>query len=227
MDRMRENTASPSRVLVVGGSPEVCGADLLRRLASDCGTIVAVDGGLDSVLDAGLSCDLFCGDADSVGARGARAIAGYEMGHAGPIRDIERYDPHKDFTDLSLALRAIAKRWGSADLACTCLSGGRPDHALAVIGCLVRWRGSVRLCEKGYSARILRSGESWRMPGREGDTFSFVCLSPTGVVSETGMEWELDHRRVELLGDLGISNVLGPDACVTCHEGVIAAYLID
>lgn len=214
------------RVLVVGGSPEPCPLDLLVDLARTCDIVVAVDHGLDAVLDAGLQCDLFCGDADSVGVCGERAVALCEEGDAGPVADVERYNPLKDFTDLSLALRAIGERWGACEITCTCLAGGRPDHALAALGCVMRWDGEVRLIEDGFSARILRAGDSWHMAGRAGATFSFVCLSAEGVVSETGMEWELDHKRVELLGDLGISNVLGPDARIDCHEGIIAAYLI-
>lgn len=215
------------RILVVGGSPLSCPPGLIALLAEKSDAVVAVDHGLDAVLKAGLGCDLFCGDADSVGELGARAVLRCEEGAEGPVLAVERYDPRKDFTDLSLALRAIWERWGAADLTCTCLSGGRPDHALAALGCLMRWKGGVQLWEEGFIARILRAGDAWHMRGRGGSTFSFVCLSPTGVVSEVGMEWELDHERVELLGDLGISNVLGSDACIDCHEGVIAAYLID
>lgn len=221
-----ETHAEALRVLLVGGSPEVCDAAFLKRLSADCDLVVAVDRGLDAVLGAGLPCDLFCGDADSVGDRGLSSVRRCEQGRPSEVAAVERYDPYKDFTDLALALRAIRSRWGSAELACTCLTGGRPDHALAALGCLLRWEGTVRLEEEGFTGRLLKAGMSWRMTGLEGSTFSFVCLSPASVVSERGMEWELDRGRVELLSDLGISNILSDDAEVVCHKGVIAAYLI-
>lgn len=219
------HTVAP-RVLLVGGSPETCGPELLKRLSDECEFVVAVDRGLDSIIDAGLACDLFCGDADSVGSLGQASVRRCEAGEPSEVRDVERYDPYKDFTDLALALRAIRSRWGAVELVCTCLTGGRPDHALAAIGCLLRWDGAIRLEEDGFSGRLLKEGMTWRMTGREGSTFSFVCLSPVAVVSELGMEWELKRKRVELLSDLGISNVVTSDARVVCHEGAIAAYLI-
>lgn len=226
MGSVLETQSDALRVLLVGGSPQTCDDAFLKRLHAGCDLVVAVDRGLDAVLDAGLSCDLFCGDADSVSVRGLSAVRRCEEGEPSEVSAVERYDPHKDFTDLSLALRAIDSRWGGAELVCTCLTGGRPDHALAALGCILRWGGPVRLEEQGFSGRLLRAGASWKMTGFEGSTFSFVCLSPVGVVSERGMEWELDRKRVELLSDLGISNIVTDDAEVTCHEGAIAAYLI-
>ena len=226
MSSVLETQADALRVLLVGGSPQTCDAVFLKHLYAGCDLVVAVDRGLDAVLDAGLPCDLFCGDADSVGARGLLAVRRCEEGEPSEVFAVERYDPYKDFTDLSLALRAIESRWGSVELVCTCLTGGRPDHALAALGCILRWDGPVCLEEQGFSGRLLRAGASWQMTGFQGSTFSFVCLSPVGVVSERGMEWELDHKRVELLSDLGISNIVTDDAEVTCHEGAIAAYLI-
>ena len=39
------------------------------------------------------------------------------------------------------------------------------------------------------------------------------------------MRWNLDHKRVALLSDLGVSNVIDSDgAAIMCHEGVIAAW---
>ena len=62
--------------------------------------------------------------------------------------------------------------------------------------------------------------------GRRGATFSFVALAPGTVVSEDGMEWELDHKPCELLGDLGVSNVVRAErARFTCHAGCAVAYV--
>ena len=63
-----------ARVLVVGGSPQGASPEVVRRAAQGCDAVVAVDRGLDAVLAAGLICDLFCGDADTV--RAFRKTAG-------------------------------------------------------------------------------------------------------------------------------------------------------
>ena len=141
--------------------------------------------------------------------------------------DVERYNPDKDFTDLALALRAVTARWPGAAVIATCVTGGRPDHYLAALGCLARYKGEVLVEEDGASCRILHGGSSWDIEGARGRTFSFIALSPTAVVTEQGMKWELDRARCELLGDLGISNVvIGEAAHVACHEGCVAAFLI-
>lgn len=44
----------------------VASADLLQQLAGECDHIVAVDRGLDALLGASLSCDVYVGDADTV-----------------------------------------------------------------------------------------------------------------------------------------------------------------
>lgn len=223
--------AVASQVLVVGGSPEAPHAGLLRELARRSDAVIAVDHGLDALLDAGLSCDLFCGDADSVGARGALLVEAaqadaFVASHRACVGAVERYNPAKDATDLSLALSAAAARWPQARVVCTGLSGGRPDHALAALGQLTAIPAGAALEENGFSARVLHAGCTWDIEERVGATFSFVPVAADTVVSESGMRWELDHHRAQLLDDLGISNVISaPQAAITCHTGALIAWL--
>lgn len=236
-------------VLLVGGSPEPASVETVRRAAAGCVAVVAIDRGLERVLEAGLACDLFCGDGDSVGARGAAAVEVAERAAAGrsnaPGEDgcfgVVRYNPHKDDTDLGLALGEVARRWPGAVVRATCLGGGNPDHLLGVLGRLASYRPSagqahengfdeatptVEIMEDAYAGRILHAGECWRIEGLVGSRFSFIPLSPSSVVSEAGMRWELDHHRVPLLDDLGISNVIErAQARIACHEGTLACWL--
>lgn len=218
--------ADDARVLVVGGSPEATGADTLRALERTCDVTVAVDHGLDSLLAAGLGCDLYVGDADSVSPTGACLVRACERGEDGPVREVARFDPHKDDTDLGLALRIVSERWPRSRVVCTCLSGGRPDHALAALGQLARIPAGAALEEDGCSARVLHAGQRWEIEGRSGATFSFVPVAPDTVVSERGMRWELDRHPAALLDDVGISNVIeAPRATITCHTGTLIAWL--
>ena len=215
------------RVLIVGGSPEPCSPETLCAAASGCDAVVAVDRGLDALRAACLPCDLFCGDADSVSAEGAALVAraeGERLAYA-PF-DVERDNPHKDFTDLSLALRAVRERWGACAVRATCLTGGAPDHFLAALGRLTDWDGSVELFEDAFLGRVLRGGDRWAIEDATGCRFSFVPLSSEAEVSERGMRWELDCRRCSLLEDLGISNVIESDlAVIECHEGAVGAWV--
>lgn len=214
------------RVLIVGGSPETASAETLGRAAAGCDAVVAVDAGLDALRAAGMAADLFCGDADSVSAEGAAALGAAAAGEGG--MDVELYRPHKDLSDLSLALEAVSLRWPASVIRCTCLSGGRPDHFLDVIGRLASWEGGVELIEDGFSGRLLSAGEAWEIEGAAGSTFSFMPLAPACGVSIAGMRWNLDRRRCALLEDVGLSNVVVEDSAeVLCHDGVIACWLFN
>ena len=209
------------KVLVVCGSPVVASAELLRRLAGECDHIVAVDRGLDALLGAGLSCDVYVGDADTVSDEG-RALV-----DAAADFEVERHNPYKDYTDLALALDTIRRRWPAAEVVATCATGGRPDMALSVLGLLAGYTDApVWIAEDEVTARILHQNETWTIEGHEDSTFSIVAIAPNTEISEDGLEWELDHSPLGLLADTGISNVVRETAKIQVHQGVAIAYLL-
>lgn len=195
-------------------------AELLSQLAGECDHVVAVDRGLDALLDAGLSCDVYVGDADTVSDEG-RALV-----DAAKDFEVERHNPYKDYTDLALALDAIRRRWPNAEVVVTCATGGRPDMALSVLGLLSNYKNApVWICEDETTARILHAGESWTIENAEGKTFSIIAIAPNTEVSEHGLEWELNHSPLGLLADTGISNVVRKTAKIQVHQGTAIAYL--
>ena len=209
------------KVLVVCGSPVVASPELLRQLTGECDHVVAVDRGLDALLDAGLSCDVYVGDADTVSDE-RRALV-----DAAKDFEVERHNPYKDYTDLALALDAISRRWPNAEVVATCATGGRPDMALSVLGLLSNYKDApVWIAEDDVTARILHAGESWTIQGAEDKTFSIIASAPNTEVSEQGLEWELDHAKLGLLADTGISNVVRSTATIAVHSGVAIAYLL-
>lgn len=198
----------------------VASAELLSRLAGECDHIVAVDRGLDALLGAGLSCDFYVGDADTV------SDAGRTLVDAATDFEVERHNPYKDYTDLALALDSVRRRWPGAEVVATCATGGRPDMALSVLGLLAGYDDTaVWIAEDKVVARILHAGESWTIEGAEGKTFSIIAIAPGTVVSEHGLEWELDHSPLGLLADTGISNVVRSTATIQVHTGTAIAYL--
>lgn len=208
------------KVLVVCGSPVVASADLLRRLAGECDHVVAVDSGLDALLGAGLGCDVYVGDTDTV------SDAGRALVDAATDFEVERHDPYKDYTDLALALDSVRRRWPGAEVVATCATGGRPDMALSVLGLLAGYGDApVWIAEERVVARILHGGETWTIEGAVDKTFSIIAIAPGTVVSENGLEWELEHAPLGLLADTGISNVVRSIATVAVHAGTAIAYL--
>lgn len=198
----------------------VASAELLSRLAGECDHVVAVDRGLDALLGAGLSCDVYVGDADTVSDEG-RALV-----DAAKDFEVERHNPYKDYTDLALALDAIRRRWPGAEVVTACATGGRPDMALSVLGLLAGYTDApVWIREDQVTARILHAGEFWTIQGAEGKTFSIIAIAPNTEASEHGLEWELDHAPLGLLADTGISNIVRGTATIEVHQGVAIGYL--
>lgn len=205
---------------MVCGSPVVSSPELLCHLAGECDHIVAVDRGLDALLGADLSCDVYVGDADTVSDEG-RALV-----DAAVDFEVERHNPYKDYTDLALALDSIRRRWLATEVVATCATGGRPDMALSVLGLLAGYEdASIWIAEDETTARILHAGESWTIEDSEGKTFSIIAIAPNTEVSEHGLEWELDHSPLGLLADTGISNVVRKTAKIQVHTGTAIAYL--
>lgn len=208
------------KVLVVCGSPVVASADLLRRLAGECDHVIAVDRGLDALLGAGLGCDVYVGDADTV------SDAGRALVDTAAEFEVERHDPYKDYTDLALALCSVRRRWLGAEVVVTCATGGRPDMALSVLGLLASYEDApVWIVEDKVVARILHGGESWTIESAEDKTFSIIAIAPNTEVSEHGLEWGLVHSPLGLLADTGISNVVRGTAKIQVHTGTAIAYL--
>lgn len=195
-------------------------ADLLRRLVGECDHVVAVDRGLDALLGARLSCDVYVGDADTV------SEAGRALVDAAEDFEVERHDPYKDYTDLALALDSVRRRWTGAEVVATCATGGRPDMALSVLGLLASYADApVWIEEDEVTARILHQDETWTIENAEGKTFSIIAIDPNTKVSEHGIEWELNHAPLGLLADTGISNVVRSTATIQVHTGTAIAYL--
>ncbi|MDD2588918.1 MAG: thiamine diphosphokinase, partial [Atopobiaceae bacterium] len=196
------------RTLVVAGSPEPSSAELVASTAASCDVVVAVDRGADALRRAGVVPTAFCGDADSISEEGLAWVRSRV-----PCERL--YPSHKDDTDLALGMRLaeeLAYQRGSyvATTVC-CASGGRSDHALGVFGVLARFAAdSPVLVDDGLECHVLSpEGTPAWAPGADacGMTFSVVPLFGEACVSERGFEWELDHRRMRAMDDLGISNV--------------------
>lgn len=209
------------KVLVVCGSPVVASPELLCHLVGECDHVVAVDRGLDALLGAGLGCDVYVGDTDTV------SDAGRALVDAATEFEVERHDPYKDYTDLALALDAVRRRWPAAEVVATCATGGRPDMALSVLGLLAGYEDApIWIAEDKVVARILHAGESWTIEGAEGKTFSIIAIAPNTEISEHGLEWELDRSPLGLLADTGISNIVRSTAKIEVHTGTAIAYLL-
>ncbi len=218
----------PLEVLVVDGSPDASSPELVSALARRADYVIAVDRGAEALLAAEAAPDVFVGDSDSV----SPGAAAWARAHA---RTDIRFPAEKYATDLALGLdcaaHEAARRGRALALTLTCAAGGRPDHFLAVVGLLSQAPAvSARMVEDDFELRVLRpDGQArWDLgPEARGRTMSCVAVAPGTRVDESGVRWPLDDKPMELLGDLGISNVVcEPDAYVACRCGAVAAVLL-
>ena len=227
-ERPSRSEGAPLRALVVAGSPEPSSPSLVSALADGADYVVCADGGADVCHAAGVVPDVFCGDFDSASGPAvewARSAA----------RTCVGFPTEKYATDLALALECAqheaSRRSAPLSVTLTCASGGRPDHALAVVGQLVGLGAAqARIVEDGYEMRVVSAGGErlWRLgPDAVGCTFSAVAVAPDTRIDERGMRWELCDKPMVLLGDLGISNVVtSADAEVECRSGAVVAFVL-
>jgi thiamine pyrophosphokinase len=179
--------------------------------------LIAADGGLAHMQAVGLRPHVLIGDLDSVGPNQASRV------EAEGTR-VERFSPHKDQTDLELAVAE-----GAADILIFGALGARWDHTLANL---------LLLAHPDFRAVRLRLVDGWQqiyliqgqtvIEGRPGDTVSLISLQGDARgVTTTGLEYPLQQGQLAFGSTLGVSNVLlGAEATVRVDEGLVACIVI-
>jgi thiamine pyrophosphokinase len=189
-------------VIITGASP--LDAELVARLRNETTehTVwMAVDGGLDHALGAGLEPGHLIGDLDSVSEEG--------LAWAARNADISRHPTDKDQTDTELAL-ALASKFDPDRI--TLVGGGdRLDHTIAGIGALgALGLTSVPILEgwwDGQHIRVVHGPGSATLRLVPGSTLSLLALhGPCVRVSLSGARWALDQFDLEPLVGMGVSN---------------------
>ena len=204
------------RALLVGACPASGSTQLAEALAADVDLLIAVDGGAQTCLEAGLTPDVLLGDFDSVSSATLDVLTAQGS-------QIITFPAEKDETDLELAFAEAARR-GVGDVTLTAVSGGRIDHQLGVIAVLrANAELAVRIVEPGFEAWLL-SDAGTRIIVVEGKErlLSLLALTPIADVSASGVRWPLDHRELTDRETRGVSNVVvAATAEVHVHRGSV------
>jgi thiamine pyrophosphokinase len=149
--------------------------------------------------------------------------AGFPACRAGA--HIIRFSPHKDETDLELALQH-AVRAGATQIIVLAALGGRLDQTIAnlLLLALPELKGlDVRIVEGPQSAFFIHAGRDALIAGQPGDTVSLIPLGgdALGVTTE-GLEWPLCDDPLRFGPARGVSNVLTAEqARVRVREGLL------
>lgn len=185
-------------VIITGAAP--LAPDVVALIPDDA-VLLAVDGGLDHALAAGLKPSGLIGDLDSVTDDG--------LAWAARNAEITRHPTDKEQTDTELAL-AHAVTMDPAHL--TLVGGGdRLDHTLAGIGAL----GGPALTSvptldawwDGQHIEVIHGPGKSTLRLVPGSTLSLLAMhGPCTKVTLNGTRWELDEINLDPVVGLGVSN---------------------
>lgn len=187
--------------------------------------VIAVDGGLGYCGVLGLEPDLLIGDFDSVTEEEALAVQALE--EQIPER-ILRLPVEKDDTDMLAALKEGLQR-GYTDFRIYAGTGGRFDHTLANIQCLLylKNRGAVGYLVDGAGMMLVVKDEAVRFKkGLEGYLSLFSLVGESKGVSIRGMKYNLDNATISNDFPIGISNEFVGEECeITVEDGCLVCMI--
>jgi thiamine pyrophosphokinase len=168
------------------------------------GLVVAADGGARHAAVLGVKIDAWVGDFDSS-----------DDLNLGAPRTV--YPRAKASTDGELATE-LARERGAGELVILGAFGGRFDHTFALA------LGALRLAQEGLKVTLhsgdergypLLPGQTLRLSGRPGQTFSVLAASELSGLSIGGARWNLQGADVPLGSGLTLSNELAAGAEAT------------
>ena len=186
--------------------------------------LIAADGGLTHLENAGLAPDVVIGDFDSLGYTPEEA--GDTSGKEHP--EVITLPVEKDDTDMEAAIR-FAWDHGCRAFELYGASGDRPDHFLANLQLLARISrlgGDARLIAPGYTVYAL-TNDRLVLKGKAGTTFSvFTMEKEAGGVNISGsVQYPLKNALLTNDRSLGVSNQMtGPEAVVEVADGTLLIF---
>lgn len=187
--------------------------------------VIAVDGGLSYCSVLNVEPDLIVGDFDSVNAGEKQAI--YDLKKVMPER-IVQLPEEKDDTDMIAAIKR-GLTLGYTDFRIYAATGGRFDHMLANIQCLLylKNRGAVGYLVDGTGMILVLQNEAVHFQkGLEGTMSLFALTKEAKDVCIRGMKYPLEHGTITNDFPIGISNeFLGEEAEVSVGDGELVCMI--
>ena len=180
--------------------------------------VIAADGGSRHCLSLNIIPTLLIGDLDS---SDQKLVAHWKSVGV----EVIEYPTEKDQTDLELAL-LLAQERGAAEILVYGAVGGRLDMTFGNLILLAHPQLDVPttlICEQ-EEVHLLRPGSSVTLEGSTGDTLSLLPLQPGGsLVSASGVQYPLNHEKLEVGLTRGISNqLIQPTAEISLFSGYLA-----
>lgn len=192
--------------------------------------VIAVDGGLGYCGILNVEPDIIIGDFDSVSDGEREAIATLEQEI--PERII-RLKPEKDDTDMLAALK-LALEKGYTEFRIYAGTGGRFDHTLANIQCLLYLKnhGATGYLVDGTGMILVLQNEAVHFnKNLEGYLSLFALGKEAKGVTIQGMKYTLDNYTMKNDFPIGISNeFVGEESVISVEDGELVcmlSYVVD
>lgn len=162
----------------------------LARISSCVSKYIAVDGGADHLLLAGIEPAAVIGDLDSLSAKSRATFA-----------DMLHHIPEQSTTDFEKALTQVA----APVILALGFTGGRIDHALSVLNVMARSPASrVVLVDENDASFLAKDGKT-QITAPDGCRISFMPLGEA-VATVTGVKWAFEHQKMHPAGFTSSSN---------------------
>ena len=188
--------------------------DLMQLSKSPKGKVIAVDGGLQHVLKAGLSPNAVIGDMDSMDLSDLQAAG----------RNVAVYKSEdQDTTDFEKALLTFS--------APVCLAYGflglRVDHMLAAVTVLARYADTHKIILVGADDLVHVTTQPFAMALAVGARLSVWPVGFVRFSSSSGLVWPLDGLMLSPDGQVATSNRMQTDQLtLTPQHGNKGAYAV-
>lgn len=191
-------------VCLVGGA--AASPALISAINKRVDAVVAVDGGADTLLQAGLTPDAVIGDLDSLSDL-ARETFAAQLWHVA----------EQSSTDFEKALARV----NAGAVIALGFTGGRLDHQLSVLSVMRRYvQTQVLLVDENDVSTFILPGET-RVELPKGTRVSVTPLTPA-TVSLSGVEWSFENQFMEMTGFTSPSNAAcGGDVTLTTDAPVL------
>ena len=181
-------------VLLIGNAGPVC-PKTLQQVAQTADLIVAVDGGANYALRAGITPDVIIGDLDSVSPRTRKKLV-----HSQWI-----FVDNQNNTDLQKALDyLVAHKYKQCTLAG--FTKGRPDFTLGNLLTLSTYASKIDWCLLEDGWKIYPLIKSKTFVTRPGARVSLVPIKPCSGVTLNGLQFPLTNARLPLGTTRTLSN---------------------
>ncbi|MFK7892431.1 MAG: thiamine diphosphokinase [Granulosicoccus sp.] len=187
----------------------------------DSDRCVAVDGGVEHCLAAGMTPHLLIGDLDSV--------------HPSTLADrrlleVPRqvYPTDKDASDLELALQVL-EDWQPRKVSLLGVSGGRTDHMLFnwLLPLSRNWRFHMDILDSSVHAYVVTAERNLHVSAVPGQLLSVLALTDCTGVCLDGVEYPLAGATLQCGSTIGLSNRLTDDAfALTIDTGKLLTMLV-